>query len=603
MSYPHIIYQGYKLSLIEPFTVDDKLIIDINMIQFPNLHYDNRNYYSVKLKLDTMEYIMFELHNFDENDREINQETERIYLNYLNNISDNRYVIEECRHMLSYSDSSSIISHLLCDIRRQCSQCRTYGIQGFYNELTRQDRCNVNHNHSCITGYGTINTSYITSHYTNALSIDWSAATDYLGNYYHTETNKPKIIHTNSYIPTYKRHYVSGENKDTTLLFGAEIEVDKGGKSEEHAKKVLQIMNGEDTWDSEENIYCVHDGSLTNGLEFPTQPGSLEWHKTLPYKEMFEYLDNNGYKAHDTTTCGLHIHINRSFFGEQEKECIGKLMYIVEKFCDEFSIFGRRDCRYARLFGYNGEKCKELYDRCTKIRDKYKAINLLHKDTIEIRSFKGTLKYSTFINTLEFVSDLALYVKNHTEEEVENMEWSDLYNTFSDELKTYYDERKKIESEKKKTEKKELRTFNIEEAQEYYDRLATQLPSFCTSALMPISEYYESFIDTPTLTTHTDNDVSYNDRTYTLCFNGVNCNCSFSTNGLLSSISLQSERTEETNENKLKRLKNRLKTSDNYIEKKVLRQEINEVQKKIKQEKRKEKERKKQQKQQNNVTN
>lgn len=245
----------------------------------------------------------------------------------------------------------------------------------------------------------------------------------------------------------------------TTLLLGAEIEVDNGGKdNEEVAKKCLKIMNGD--INSEKNIYCVHDGSLPDGFELPTMPGTLAYHKTLPYKKLFEYLDSKGYKSHDTTTCGLHIHINRSYFeGQDESEYAGKLIYITEKFNDEFSILARRNCKYARFVGYSNEKCKEIYNKSQNNdllyiqSKKYKAVNLQHKDTIELRSFKGTLKYTTFINTLEFVSCLAAFVKNHSEEEVENMEWSDLYNTFSDELKEYYDERKKYELEKVKKNK------------------------------------------------------------------------------------------------------------------------------------------------------
>ena len=32
----------------------------------------------------------------------------------------------------------------------------------------------------------------------------------------------------------------------------------------------------------------------------------------MNYREMFEYLDKEGYKGHDCETAGLHIHANRT---------------------------------------------------------------------------------------------------------------------------------------------------------------------------------------------------------------------------------------------------------------------------------------------------
>lgn len=37
---------------------------------------------------------------------------------------------------------------------------------------------------------------------------------------------------------------------------------------------------------------------------------------------------------------------------------------------------------------------------------KYNAVNLMHEKTVELRMFKGTLKYETYMATLEFVKNL-----------------------------------------------------------------------------------------------------------------------------------------------------------------------------------------------------
>ena len=553
MSYPYVEYEGYKFSLIEPFTVNDMLIVDIDinvnnevadiMDQNTMVMRYNRNYESyMVLKLHTGGRLCFRLNSncFNSDNAIIIRDIIQEYMSMTANI--NPYILRECQYILR--NARYILTYLLSDIQRQCEHLRNgYNLSSYDNELMRQGRPRFTSEYS----WGTINSSDLISVTSNVNDFRY----DTIGTI--GQLKKDRIIHYYAYIPEYKKHYLSGEDETTTLLLGAEIEVDCGGESEEHAKKVLEIMNGKETWNSEENIYCVHDGSLTEksldslykkvtGMEFPTQPASLAYHKTLPYKEMFKYLDENGYKAHDTKTCGLHIHINRSFFGENELECIGKLMYIIEKFNDEFSIIGRRSCQYARMLGYNGEKCKELYQKGSRFRDKYNAINLLHTDTIEIRAFKGTLKYSTFMNTLEFVSDLAHFVKNHTEEEVENMNWSDLYNTFSDDLKKYYDERKKIESEKKKEEK--YKQENVERR---------EITFSCENAIWD-ANLLRSMIGV-------DSDI------YNVYFS----------------------ESEEPKEKKLKRLKKQLKTEQKYMTKQELKRQIQELQKEIKQEKKRKK--------------
>ena len=53
--------------------------------------------------------------------------------------------------------------------------------------------------------------------------------------------------------------------------------------------------------------------------------------------------------------------------------------------------------------------------------------------------FKSTLKYETFILTLEFVKDIIDYAKSVDIEEIELAKWSDLMNCFSTELRKYYE--------------------------------------------------------------------------------------------------------------------------------------------------------------------
>lgn len=261
-------------------------------------------------------------------------------------------------------------------------------------------------------------------------------------------SNKTKTyIHQFNYVPKYIKHFMPGESEDTTLLLGAEIEV--GGNNNissdndknSTVKKCIQIMNGSDS-DEENLIYSTHDSTVQ--IEFDTMPCSLEFHKNkMNYREMFEYLDKEGYKGHDCETAGLHIHANRSYLGKSrisQELVISKILYILEKFNDEICVIARRDNDYSEFAGekQNEDSIVELYGKY-KNKGKRAALNLQHKDTIEFRMFKSTLKYETFILTLEFVKNIIDYAKSVDIEEIELAKWSDLMNCFSSELRKYYE--------------------------------------------------------------------------------------------------------------------------------------------------------------------
>lgn len=283
---------------------------------------------------------------------------------------------------------------------------------------------------------------------------------------------KKKYIHAFNYKPKYIHHFMDNEKHSTTLLLGVEIEVAGNDPvkdteiKENVVKKCIQIINGSDS-DEENLIYSTHDGTVQ--IEFDTMPCSLEFHKNkMNYRKMFKYLDSVGYKGHDCKNAGLHIHADRKYLGKtkfQQDLVIAKILYIIEKFNDDLCIIARRNNDYSV---FCGDKCTS--DTAVTLYGKYRdtgkraALNLQHSNTIEFRMFRSTLKYETLLLTLELVQDIINFSKNISFEELEDMSWNDLMNTFSDELKRYYISRRNKEFEKKinkseviKKEKKKLR--------------------------------------------------------------------------------------------------------------------------------------------------
>lgn len=387
-----------------------------------------------------------------------------------------------------------------------------------------------------------------------------------------------KYIHQYNYKPEYIKHYMPDED-ESTLLLGAEIEVDCGGESEEHAKNVLEIICGVDPENTkealEDKMYCTHDGSLRNGIEFDTMPCTLEYHKNeMNYKEMFKYLDKHGYKAHDTDTCGLHVHANRSYLGKSElmqQLTISKILYILEKFNDEICVIARRNNRYSQFMGKGKDEKSvvELYGKYKSgINNKYVALNLQHDETIEFRCFKSTLKYETFILTLEFVKNIIDYAKSINIEEIEVIKWSDLMNTFSDELKEYYNTRLKKEN------KKEEKNSNSGSINHGTCTVRFAGGSMASNVYIDEAGYYDNYnvYNTCNAIRQLSNALSSS------CI----ADCASAISAFTTELSRCREDTVESLKKEIESLKKKIRNCTNYMERTQLNSKLSEKQKELK---------------------
>ena len=232
--------------------------------------------------------------------------------------------------------------------------------------------------------------------------------------------NERRSIHSYNYKP---RPIFFGSTQGNALYLGVELEVDKGGEDRYNAKEIIDIMD--------DFVYCKHDGSLDDGFEIVSHPATLHYHMyEASWKEALSRLVELGYKSHDAGTCGLHVHMSRRAFGETVEEQdlnILKLLYLFEKFWDYIVKFSRRTkaqiSQWAARYGIVAPT-NELLDTA-KSAGRYHAINLQPQYTVEIRIFRGTLRYTTFIATLQFCQHLYDTVMRSSIEDLQRMTWND----------------------------------------------------------------------------------------------------------------------------------------------------------------------------------
>ena len=235
-------------------------------------------------------------------------------------------------------------------------------------------------------------------------------------------------------------------NSNDGLYIGVELEVDKGDAIDA-AAKISKNYN---------DVYLKRDGSLSTGFEIVSHPATLDYHLLdLGWADIMNICLDNNMRSHDTSTCGLHCHVSRDFFGETQDEQdlhIAKLILLIDRFWDNCIVpFSRRNYdnlnRWAakpNLEILDSDTDEEILDKVKKTKHygRYQAINLQNECTVEFRIFRGTLKLNTFIATLQFVDCICRFAKKIRLSGICTADWGDLFiGTNYPELEEYLNEK------------------------------------------------------------------------------------------------------------------------------------------------------------------
>ncbi len=99
--------------------------------------------------------------------------------------------------------------------------------------------------------------------------------------------------------------------------------------------------------------------------------------------------------------------------------------------------------RWSARFGFE-KTAQEILDKAKSGGNgRYVAINLNNYHTIEFRLFRGTLKYNTFIATLQMVNKICDVAISMSESSIDELSWSSFVSTIEEpELIQYLKERR-----------------------------------------------------------------------------------------------------------------------------------------------------------------
>jgi hypothetical protein len=189
-------------------------------------------------------------------------------------------------------------------------------------------------------------------------------------------------------------------------------------------------------------LYLKRDGSLpAHGVEIVSNPFSKGWFYAHEEKlrELFEKLRSYDIISHDCRDCGLHVHIGLAQFRDPDLASV-LIAYLVTKLWDSgFRRFSRR----------------KTYNFCTPIADdtfsarpqrtdvkvqkilqtlkisKYRTVSVKAGNTVEVRLFQGTLKFTSFVAAVQLCFNLAELVNqfhSYDDPRIKAITFSDIVN-------------------------------------------------------------------------------------------------------------------------------------------------------------------------------
>lgn len=183
------------------------------------------------------------------------------------------------------------------------------------------------------------------------------------------------------------------EKRNVPYLMGIELEIEgcEGNLGDEKTKTISHILRKY----LPENHVCVPDGSVRGGFEIVTAPLTPTEVSRVGWYGLLRELSRAGLTSHETGRCGLHVSFSRKYLADQTWR---RLRGFIVKQRAFFNAISRRD-------GRNG------YCEYTNETTKYTALNLSKNAVAEFRFFRGTLKPSSFIASIETCRCLVEYAR------------------------------------------------------------------------------------------------------------------------------------------------------------------------------------------------
>jgi hypothetical protein len=211
-------------------------------------------------------------------------------------------------------------------------------------------------------------------------------------------------IHSYSHKPTPRFKVGGGEDGSASAFFGVELEIDQ-------QNTMLDRYAVPDL--AHPLFYCKEDGSLDNGVEMVSHPGTAKWwgEQRGNVESLLQRLSTMGWRSHETKTCGMHVHVSNTAF--ENSMHMYRFLHLIYRYPTLALLVSQRERRrlnqWATLRYSKKPQLKQKALMRLKGREWVTADSAGHYDavnktshTMELRIFNGTLNPSRFYKNLQF---------------------------------------------------------------------------------------------------------------------------------------------------------------------------------------------------------
>ena len=158
------------------------------------------------------------------------------------------------------------------------------------------------------------------------------------------------------------------------------------------------------------------DGSLSNGIEFITQPATLmAWRDSFgdSVREYMASVQQCG-GTFEADSCGAHVHVSRTVF-DNDTHLFRFVTFMRHNESFIKAISGRASSsidQWAKVNRYRAGELRREVKR--QSGDRYRAVNLNNASTVEVRAFAGSNCFSDILGSIELISAIIEYVRELT---------------------------------------------------------------------------------------------------------------------------------------------------------------------------------------------
>lgn len=214
----------------------------------------------------------------------------------------------------------------------------------------------------------------------------------------------------------------SQDDLDRDFTFGFELEVTSDSSTNITPYELSQKIN----LTFGDLFVCERDSSIGVGVEIISQP--MTWRYFLEnldtFKKLIDLCNQHNFQSHKGNVCGLHVHIGRRALGGKyngakldENKVVTNMYYIMERFDEPLFKFSRRTSRRwcesqdSEITLDNGNSFidkRTLYNLVHSHENvgRYQTLNLRNEKTVEVRTWRGTLKWETFFLTMNLTKNI-----------------------------------------------------------------------------------------------------------------------------------------------------------------------------------------------------